>query len=423
MTSKLLVLPEPGLLKAPWLRQLRPKMVLCPAMDAAEAKLQGWFAVPFKHGSLHPARSDLKSIGRLLQQACEEIILGRDLNRTWGYETFYTALGLAGVKCFFELNQNNRTEIHPPQRLQYRPHRMLLKACGGIGNLIQVSCIARSAIRQGIETFFLPLNDANGFPIPELFDGHGLHGLHIIDGRENVTVDFSLNIEARDHLRETDYFHSPFRVGADFPETELYSQFFENVTELRGDSRAVFIGGTDREPPDELRGKVVVCPGSKPGWDSKRWPHIKALLRALDDSVLLCKSADLDAYDQLEHLETIDRNGVHSAVDLPLAQAIAVLRHARAVVANDCGPAHIAAAAGVPTLILFGPSWLHKNRPPGANVRVIALNLDCRPCQEADPDFWPGTLGGNGYRCQRHFACLQKIDVDMVLDVLHTMIG
>ena len=73
------------------------------------------------------------------------------------------------------------------------------------------------------------------------------------------------------------------------------------------------------------------------------------------------------------------------------AALAALLKRARVVVANDSGPAHLAAAVGTPVVALFGPT--HEAfgfAPRGGRVRVISRDLPCRPC----------TVHG-GVRCPR----------------------
>ncbi len=59
------------------------------------------------------------------------------------------------------------------------------------------------------------------------------------------------------------------------------------------------------------------------------------------------------------------------ARELPLRILGAVLRHARLFVGNDSGVAHLAAAAGTPTLALFGPTDPALWSPVGRCVAVV----------------------------------------------------
>jgi ADP-heptose:LPS heptosyltransferase len=78
----------------------------------------------------------------------------------------------------------------------------------------------------------------------------------------------------------------------------------------------------------------------------------------------------------------------------------ALLKRARVVIANDSGPAHLAAAVGTPVVALFGPTHEAFGFVPcGPAVRVISRDLPCRPC----------SVHG-GTRCPRgRRACLDDI--------------
>jgi heptosyltransferase-1 len=66
---------------------------------------------------------------------------------------------------------------------------------------------------------------------------------------------------------------------------------------------------------------------------------------------------------------------------LPLGQLAAVLHRARALVSTDSGPAHLGAALGTPTIVLFGATDWRKMRPVGKQVLVESYPVPCSPCQ------------------------------------------
>ncbi len=70
-----------------------------------------------------------------------------------------------------------------------------------------------------------------------------------------------------------------------------------------------------------------------------------------------------------------------------LLTAHACLKHARLFVGNDSGLMHLAAAAGIPTLGLFGPSDETLYRPWGRNARVVRGPRDFATIQAVDPGF------------------------------------
>ena len=64
---------------------------------------------------------------------------------------------------------------------------------------------------------------------------------------------------------------------------------------------------------------------------------------------------------------------------LPLDDYAALLQGSRLVVANDTGPAHIAAGVGAPLISVLGPTKVEQWRPWGPSVQVLS----------ARPN-WPG---------------------------------
>ena len=73
--------------------------------------------------------------------------------------------------------------------------------------------------------------------------------------------------------------------------------------------------------------------------------------------------------------------------DTDLLTAFACLRHARLFIGNDSGTMHMAAAAGAPTLGLFGPSDERLYGPWGAATRVIRGPRDYEQIRAIDPGF------------------------------------
>jgi heptosyltransferase-1 len=65
---------------------------------------------------------------------------------------------------------------------------------------------------------------------------------------------------------------------------------------------------------------------------------------------------------------------------LGISALVTVLDRARSVLSTDSGPAHIAAALGRPTLVLFGATDWRKTKPAGQHVFVHTSALFCSPC-------------------------------------------
>ena len=87
-----------------------------------------------------------------------------------------------------------------------------------------------------------------------------------------------------------------------------------------------------------------------------------------------------------------------------VAELLKILAGARLFVGNDSGATHLAAALGIPTLAVFGPSDSKLWRPLGPRVRVVASRQPCAPC----------TAGGP-IRCDSP-SCLHEMETREVAD-------
>ncbi|WP_309604581.1 glycosyltransferase family 9 protein [Phenylobacterium sp.] len=73
--------------------------------------------------------------------------------------------------------------------------------------------------------------------------------------------------------------------------------------------------------------------------------------------------------------------------DTDLLTAYACLKRARLFIGNDSGAMHLAAAAGTPTLGLFGPSNEQLYGPWGSDTRVVRGPRDFEQVRAVDPGF------------------------------------
>ncbi|MDY7000178.1 MAG: glycosyltransferase family 9 protein [Thermodesulfobacteriota bacterium] len=427
----LYIIPEKGLAHSPWIRETTAQAAGKGELGAmahsddlsALALSPGPSIFAYGGGNLTAARRDLaaqKKFYHSLKPA--NIILLKDLNNPRRYDAYRTWLRLLGVHEFTELSQNGPETIrHAPAPKPGEIKSLRLTACGGIGNLILTTPLVSAALKVYRQVRFRPIFDADSQSPAVLFQGLDRDNLIFEPPHEDrkADVDLSLNIDAPARLEKGDFYFSNHLTGIQSPETDNYALFFENVTGVAVETAETFVGGAD--VPERLKGRIVVCPGSKVGWDSKRWPHMNRLLEKLDHPVVLCRGSDLRAYAQLEFLKPITAKNAEFITDFDLARAAGLLKNAKAVVANECGLAHMAAAAKTRTLILFGPSSDIKNTHPGGNVKNLMLDLECRPCQGGEGG--PGALKPNRYHCDLGYACLRDLSVDRVLQELWSMLN
>lgn len=102
-------------------------------------------------------------------------------------------------------------------------------------------------------------------------------------------------------------------------------------------------------------------------WPAERWCQLVDQLRS-DDQVVLVGAPGEEA--QVEALR--ERPRVHSVVgELTIGQTMAAIAGARAVVAHDSAPLHMAAGFGRPSVALFGPTDPTIVGPYGDSARVV----------------------------------------------------
>jgi len=132
---------------------------------------------------------------------------------------------------------------------------------------------------------------------------------------------------------------------------------------------------------------LVMCLGSELG-ENRRWParHVASLAAM---AVAEWPEADIvllgDARDRPGATEIAALSGQrlrNLCGELSLADEIALLAQADAVVSNDSGLMHVAAAYGRPLVALYGPSDPRFAPPRTARARVEWLRLECSPCHE-----------------------------------------
>ncbi|HDZ07935.1 lipopolysaccharide heptosyltransferase II [Pseudohongiella sp.] len=132
---------------------------------------------------------------------------------------------------------------------------------------------------------------------------------------------------------------------------------------------------------------LALCPGAEFG-DAKQWPaaHYAAVASAHLDAggqVWLFGSAkDREVTEDIvAQVAGPLRHGCHNlAGRTSLAQAIDLLSVADAVVSNDSGLMHIAAALHRPVVAVYGSTSPEFTPPLTDRVELLSTDIECRPC-------------------------------------------
>ncbi|WP_373740241.1 lipopolysaccharide heptosyltransferase II [Neisseria sp.] len=156
---------------------------------------------------------------------------------------------------------------------------------------------------------------------------------------------------------------------------------------------------------------LAFCPGAEYG-PAKRWPprHFAALARryaARGWQVWLFGSQkDFAAAEEINTLS--DGLCTNLCGQTSLSEAIDLLAQAQAVVCNDSGLMHLAAALGRNIAAVYGSSSPDHTPPLSRTAEIVTLKLDCSPCFKRECP-----LG--------HTDCLNGIPPQMVDDALQRL--
>jgi len=95
-------------------------------------------------------------------------------------------------------------------------------------------------------------------------------------------------------------------------------------------------------------------------------------------SVFICAETEVRALDSIERHSS---RPLLRAAGWPIRDLVALMAGARVMVGNDSGPAHIAAAAHIPVVVIFGSSHSAVWSPWKAVESAVVQNFfDCNPC-------------------------------------------
>jgi len=157
---------------------------------------------------------------------------------------------------------------------------------------------------------------------------------------------------------------------------------------------------------DGARG-VALCVGAEYG-PAKRWPaaHFAALATRLAaagfEPWLVGGPGDAPIGAEVAALAPAARDLTGQT---SMGEAIDLIAAARAVVSNDSGLMHVAAALGRPLVALYGSTSPAFTPPLSPDAVTLSLNVECSPCFER-----VCPLG--------HFKCLNDLSPDRVWAVL-----
>ncbi|KAA8695315.1 ADP-heptose--lipooligosaccharide heptosyltransferase II [Pseudomonas caricapapayae] len=157
---------------------------------------------------------------------------------------------------------------------------------------------------------------------------------------------------------------------------------------------------------------LALCPGAEFG-ESKRWPA-EHYAQVADASIregwqvwLFGSKKDHPVGESIrqELIPGLREESVNLSGETSLAEAIDLLSCADAVVSNDSGLMHVAAALNRPLVAVYGSTSPDFTPPLADEVEVVRLGIECSPCFERTCRFG-------------HYNCMRLLEPDAVIQAL-----
>jgi len=112
--------------------------------------------------------------------------------------------------------------------------------------------------------------------------------------------------------------------------------------------------------------------------------------------------------EQMQGLAIEKVGGVNLCGKTTLAEAIDLLALSKAVVSNDSGLMHVAAALNKPLIAIYGSSDPKFTPPLNSNAKILSLNLPCSPCFKRECPFG-------------HLNCLKELKPKQIISTLEEL--
>ena len=182
------------------------------------------------------------------------------------------------------------------------------------------------------------------------------------------------------------------------------------------------LSGASSAKVGEIAARLGFAPGRRiaflaPGsvWPTKMWTSegFTGVARALiGDGFTVVLMGSRDERPICEAIASAAPGSHVIAGEPSLFETAELLALADLLVCNDSGAMHMAAASGVPTVSVFGPTVLELGyRPWNDLARVVQTDLPCRPC---------GKHGAKKCPLGTH-ACMKQISSDQVLNSIKSL--
>jgi heptosyltransferase-2 len=154
---------------------------------------------------------------------------------------------------------------------------------------------------------------------------------------------------------------------------------------------------------------LALCPGAEFG-PAKRWPEEYyaqvANAKLAEGWAVWILGSPKDNLAAEKIMALTDQRCINLTGRTSLEEAVDLLSLAQAVISNDSGLMHIAAALNKPLVAIYGPTSTTFTPPLHEHAKVLQLALPCQPCFQRECPL-------------KHQRCMRDLPASQVLSVLN----
>lgn len=212
---------------------------------------------------------------------------------------------------------------------------------------------------------------------------------------------FDSNLDTHQVIRYNDFINNSLLINENPKKLKIYTEEpFENNTKSRlilGINPGATYGSAKRWYPQEFAKTAIA-------------------LSSVYDIKIFGGPAEVDIAQDIEkelHKANI-KNYQNLAGKTSISELISEISHLDLFITNDSGPMHVAAAFGIVTVSIFGPTrFIETHQWSNENEILIRKDLACSPCMKR---VCPLTND------DEHHACMKLITADDILEILQKKI-
>jgi heptosyltransferase II len=174
------------------------------------------------------------------------------------------------------------------------------------------------------------------------------------------------------------------------------------VLEVAADSATAVL---EKAGTGGLKPLVSFCPGSTNSrakrWSAESYAALGDRLHSSCGAQIMLIGSENDANVSAQVSGLMWHRPIILTGKTSLGELIGILQKCDLLVTNDTGPAHIGAAVGTSTIVVFGPTNPKTTAPMGAEI--VRENVECSPCMLRD--------------CPIDHRCMTRVTVERVYEL------